>query len=55
MKSGVRKDWMTGEAYYGKLENGLSGTCSLHLARKLLNNECKSCFDIKGWFGRYRL
>lgn len=41
VKSGVRKDWMTGEAYYGKLENGLSGTCSLHLARKLLNNECK--------------
>jgi exosome complex component RRP40 len=41
VKSGVRKDWMTGEAYYGKLENGISGNCSLHLARKLLNDNCK--------------
>ena len=40
VKSGVRKDWMTGEAYYGKLESGLSGNCSLHLARQLLDDNC---------------
>ena len=40
VKSGVRKDWMTGEAYYGKLEGGLSGNCSLHLARQLLDDNC---------------
>ena len=31
---------MTGEAYYGKLEGGLSGNCSLNLARQLLDDNC---------------
>ena len=37
--SGVKKDWMTGEAQFGKLVGGTTVECSHSLARNLLEDE----------------
>jgi exosome complex component RRP40 len=38
-ESGVKKDWMTGEAQFGKLTNGTTIECSHALSRALLQDE----------------
>lgn len=38
-ESGVKKDWMTGEAQFGKLVDGTTLECSHSLARSLLDDE----------------
>lgn len=38
-ESGVKKDWMTGEAQFGKLASGTTIECSHSLSRNLLTDE----------------
>ena len=38
--SGIKKDWMTGEAQFGKLVGGTTFECSHELARSLLQEDC---------------
>jgi exosome complex component RRP40 len=47
--SGVKKDWMTGEAQFGKLVGGTTFECSHELARSLLQEDCPVLIALAGY------
>ena len=47
--SGVKKDWMTGEAQFGRLVGGTTFECSHELARSLLQEDCPVLIALAGY------